>query len=68
VHLARCRSRVFVFKRVVTYDYLKAIKFPLSKKTLGDEVFCKNKEEGDMREDDEKRSDDGKQPPLEASP
>ncbi|KAL5658890.1 hypothetical protein ACJX0J_032053, partial [Zea mays] len=25
-------GRVFVFKRVVTYDYLKAIKFPLSKK------------------------------------
>ena len=52
MHLARCRSRVFVFKRVVTYDYLKAIKFPLSKKTLGDEDFCKNKEEGDMREDE----------------
>jgi hypothetical protein len=32
VHLARCRSRIFVFRRVVTFDYLEAIKLPLSKK------------------------------------
>jgi hypothetical protein len=32
VHLARCRSRVYVFKRDVTYDYFEAIKFSLSKK------------------------------------
>jgi hypothetical protein len=31
VHLVRCRGRVFVFKRVVTYDNLDSIKFPLSK-------------------------------------
>lgn len=40
-HIGALR-RPFVFKRVVTYDYLEAIKFPLSKKMVLEESFSRS--------------------------